>query len=47
MMMLAEKRFGCVCVIDGEGRLAGIVTDGDLARNLASQHGGDLQSTTS
>jgi arabinose-5-phosphate isomerase len=34
MMMLSKKRFGCVCVVDGEGRLIGIVTDGDLARNL-------------
>jgi arabinose-5-phosphate isomerase len=34
VMMLARKRFGCVCVIDGQGRLVGIVTDGDLARNL-------------
>lgn len=34
MMMLSKKRFGCVCVVDDEGRLAGIVTDGDLARNL-------------
>jgi arabinose-5-phosphate isomerase len=34
VMMLAKKRFGCVCVIDGAGRLVGIVTDGDLARNL-------------
>ena len=34
MMMLSQKRFGCVCVVDDEGRLAGIVTDGDLARNL-------------
>ena len=33
-MMLAKKRFGCVCVIDGAGRLVGIVTDGDVARNL-------------
>jgi arabinose-5-phosphate isomerase len=32
--MLAKKRFGCVCVVDGDGRLVGIVTDGDLARNL-------------
>ncbi len=31
---LSRKRFGCVCVVDSEGRLAGIVTDGDLARNL-------------
>ncbi len=34
MMMLSKKRFGCVCVVDDQGRLAGIVTDGDLARNL-------------
>jgi arabinose-5-phosphate isomerase len=34
MMMLSKKRFGCVCVVDDKGRLAGIVTDGDLARNL-------------
>ncbi len=32
--VLSRKRFGCVCVIDVDGRLAGIVTDGDLARNL-------------
>ncbi|ODT06400.1 MAG: D-arabinose 5-phosphate [Mesorhizobium sp. SCN 65-20] len=32
--VLSKKRFGCVCVIDEDGRLAGIVTDGDLARNL-------------
>ncbi|WP_337180884.1 KpsF/GutQ family sugar-phosphate isomerase [Shinella sp.] len=33
--MLAQKRYGCVGVIDGEGTLVGIVTDGDIARNLA------------
>ena len=33
-MTLSRKRFGCVCIVDGEGRLAGIITDGDLARNL-------------
>jgi arabinose-5-phosphate isomerase len=32
--VLSQKRFGCVCVVDQEGKLAGIVTDGDLARNL-------------
>ncbi|GAA4119611.1 SIS domain-containing protein [Aminobacter aganoensis] len=31
---LSKKRFGCVVVVDAQGRLAGIVTDGDLARNL-------------
>jgi len=34
VMTLAQKKVGCVCVVDGEGRLAGIVTDGDIARNL-------------
>ena len=34
MMMLSQEAFGCVCVVDGGGRLAGIITDGDLARNL-------------
>jgi arabinose-5-phosphate isomerase len=34
VLTLSQKRFGCVCVVDGEGRLAGLVTDGDLARNL-------------
>ena len=32
--MLARKRVGCVCVVDDAGKLVGIVTDGDLARNL-------------
>lgn len=34
MSVLSRKRVGCVCVVDGAGQLAGIVTDGDLARNL-------------
>lgn len=34
VLTLAQKRYGCVGVIDGEGVLAGIVTDGDIARNL-------------
>ncbi|TNB47705.1 KpsF/GutQ family sugar-phosphate isomerase [Martelella lutilitoris] len=35
IMELSKRRFGCVGVIDDDGRLAGIVTDGDLARNLS------------
>ena len=31
---LSHKRFGCVGVVDEAGRLCGIVTDGDIARNL-------------
>lgn len=32
--VLAERHFGCVAVLDSSGHLAGIVTDGDLARNI-------------
>ncbi|MHA6686380.1 KpsF/GutQ family sugar-phosphate isomerase [Mesorhizobium sp. A556] len=33
-MTLSRKKLGCVCVVDEEGKLVGIVTDGDVARNL-------------
>jgi arabinose-5-phosphate isomerase len=32
---LSRKRFGCVGVLDDDGRLCGIMTEGDMARNLA------------
>ena len=32
--VLAEKRVGCVGVVDDQGLLVGIFTDGDLARNI-------------
>ncbi len=34
IMVLSEKRFGCVGIIDDRGSLIGVFTDGDLARNL-------------
>ncbi|MDB5524339.1 MAG: KpsF/GutQ family sugar-phosphate isomerase [Rhizobium sp.] len=34
VMTLSQKRFGCVGVVDESGVLAGIVTDGDIARRL-------------
>ncbi len=34
VMVLSQKRFGCVGVCDTPGKLVGILTDGDLARNL-------------
>jgi arabinose-5-phosphate isomerase len=40
IVTLSKKRFGCVCIVDDAGRLAGIVTDGDLARNLDKNLGG-------
>lgn len=32
---MSRKGLGMTCVVDGEGRLAGIITDGDLRRHMA------------
>jgi arabinose-5-phosphate isomerase len=46
LLMITEKRFGCLGVVDLAGRLAGIVTDGDLRRamgpDLLSRQVGDI-----
>ncbi|MEO6340461.1 MAG: KpsF/GutQ family sugar-phosphate isomerase [Caulobacteraceae bacterium] len=34
LLVMTEKRFGCVGVIGTDGRLQGIVTDGDLRRHM-------------
>ncbi len=34
VMMLSQKRYGCVGVVHKDGSLLGIITDGDIARNL-------------
>ena len=34
LLVMTEKRFGCLGVVDAEGRLAGILTDGDLRRAM-------------
>ncbi len=34
VMEMTGKRFGCVCTLDAAGRLAGLVTDGDLRRHM-------------
>jgi arabinose-5-phosphate isomerase len=34
LVLMTEKRFGCLGVVDAAGRLAGIVTDGDLRRAM-------------
>lgn len=36
---LSHKHFGCVLVLDEDGTLAGIITEGDLARNLTRNLG--------
>jgi arabinose-5-phosphate isomerase len=37
---MSDKRLGCTAVVDGAGRLAGIVTDGDLRRAIERGRGG-------
>jgi arabinose-5-phosphate isomerase len=34
VMKLSKKKVGCVIIVDDAGKLAGIITDGDVARNL-------------
>lgn len=36
LVLMTGKRFGCLGVVDGEGRLCGIFTDGDLRRAMGS-----------
>ena len=49
--VMSDKRLGMTCVADGDGRLVGIVTDGDLRRhmtpgsNLLDQHAADVMTT--
>ncbi|MEJ0096823.1 MAG: KpsF/GutQ family sugar-phosphate isomerase [Bauldia sp.] len=38
IMVITEKRLGCVGIVDAGGRLIGVITDGDLRRHLAEQH---------
>lgn len=33
--VMTEKSFGCVGIVDGKGVLTGLITDGDLRRNMA------------
>ena len=35
---MTQKRLGCVGVVDDDGRLVGIITDGDLRRHMAPGH---------
>ena len=36
LLVMTGKRFGCVGIVDAEGRLSGIVTDGDLRRHMGT-----------
>jgi arabinose-5-phosphate isomerase len=37
---MTVKTLGMTCVVDGEGRLAGVITDGDLRRHMLDAHQG-------
>lgn len=37
LLVMTEKRFGCVGVVDKKGLLLGVITDGDLRRNMSSE----------
>ncbi len=34
LLAMTEKRFGVVGIVDGDGRLQGVITDGDLRRHI-------------
>jgi arabinose-5-phosphate isomerase len=36
MVEISAKGFGCVGIVDAQGRLAGIITDGDLRRHMGN-----------
>jgi arabinose-5-phosphate isomerase len=49
IVAMSEKRFGCVGVCDGDGRLVGIITDGDIRRHIDGLLGhtaGEVMTTT-
>jgi arabinose-5-phosphate isomerase len=35
ILIMTNRAFGCVGILDGEGKLGGIITDGDLRRHMA------------
>jgi arabinose-5-phosphate isomerase len=37
ILAISAKSFGCVGIVDAEGRLAGIITDGDLRRKMGDR----------
>ena len=42
---MSAKKMGMTCVVDADGKLAGIITDGDLRRMLARFRGGLFRKT--
>src|SRR6202022_3368932 len=42
---MSKKRFGMTTILDGGGRLAGVLTDGDLRRLMEKHKGKTLEMT--
>ena len=36
VLIMTEKKYGCVVVLDKNGKIEGIITDGDLRRSIAT-----------
>lgn len=49
LVVMTEKSFGCLGVVDAAGRLLGMITDGDLRRHMGAdllgQRAGDIMTT--
>jgi arabinose-5-phosphate isomerase len=37
LVEMSSKGFGCVCIVDDNGEIAGIITDGDLRRHMGPE----------
>ena len=37
LVEMSSKGFGCVCIVDHRGEIAGIITDGDLRRHMRAR----------
>jgi arabinose-5-phosphate isomerase len=50
LLLMTEKRFGCLGVTDSDGKLLGIITDGDLRRamgpDLLTRRAADVMTTS-
>ena len=50
LLLMTEKRFGCLGVVDDRRRLVGIITDGDLRRaigpDLFARHAGEVMTVS-
>jgi arabinose-5-phosphate isomerase len=37
LLLITSKRFGCAGIVDDEGKLVGIITDGDMRRHMCNE----------